>query len=189
MYQWQKAWWAALRMLVLTTVVLGAGFAAVGLLIGAAMPHQANGSPITVNGVEVGSSLLGQEFTGPEWFYGRPSAVNYDAMGSGASNLGPNNADLVASIEQRRAEIANREAVDPGSVPADAVTASASGLDPDISVAYALLQVPRVATERGMAEADVRAAVEAATTSTPFGFLGEDAVNVVVLNAELAARQ
>ena len=189
MTQWRKSWWAAVRLLLVATVVLGVGYTGVGLLVGLAMPHQAHGSLISVGGTEVGSTLIGQDFTGAGWFVGRPSAVSYDAMGSGASNLGPNNVDLVAAINERRAAIAAREGVDPATVPADAVTASASGLDPDISVAYALMQVPRVARERGMTEADVRAAINAATQSAPLGFIGEDAVNVVVLNAGLAARQ
>lgn len=189
MKTWMRSLGASLRMLVVATVVLGVAYPLLGLAAGLALPHQAQGSLITVDGRVVGSSLLGQDFAGDQWFHGRPSASNYDGLASGASNLGPNNPDLVAAIADRIAKVAAREGVAPARVPADAVTASASGLDPQISPGYAELQVPRVAAQRGMSEDAVRALVAKATTGRALGVLGEPAVNVVTLNAALAGRQ
>lgn len=189
MKTWIRSLRASLRLLIVATVVLGVAYPAFGLAAGLLFPRQAEGSLITVDGKVVGSSLLGQEFAGDAWFHGRPSASGYDGLASGASNLGPNNADLVAAIEQRIDEVAAREGVAPADVPADAVTASASGLDPAISVEYAALQVPRVAAARGMAEDDVRALVADATTGRALGVLGEPFVNVITLNAALAGRE
>lgn len=189
MTMWWRSLGASLRMIALATVVLGIAYPAVGLGLGRLMPHQADGSLVTVDGRVVGSTLLGEQVAGDEWFHGRPSASDGAAGVSGASNLGPNNPDLVAAIEARRAEVAAREGVDPAAVPADAVTASASGVDPHISVAYAQLQIPRVARERGLSIDDVTAAVVEATTQRPLGVLGEDVVNVTLLNAALAARE
>lgn len=109
----------------------------------------------------------------------------YDGAASSGSNLGPENPDLVAAIEERKTAIAEREGVSPDEVPADAVTASGSGLDPHISVAYALLQVPRVAEARGMSEQDVRAVVESRIQGRDLGFLGEERINVAELNLAL----
>ena len=189
MKTWMRSLGASLRMLAVATVVLGVVYPLVGLAAGKALPHQAQGSLISVDGRVVGSALIGQDFTGDEWFHGRPSASNYDGLASGGSNLGPNNPELVAAIKQRIADVAALEGVAPSAVPADAVTASASGLDPQISVAYAALQVPRVAAARGLSEEEVRALVAKATTGRGLGVLGEPAVNVVTLNAALAGRQ
>jgi len=186
MKTWIRSLGASLRMLAVATVVLGVAYPLFGLAAGLVFPHQAEGSLITVDGKVVGSSLLGQDFTGNEWFHGRPSASNYDGLASGASNLGPNNPDLVAAIKQRIADVAALEGVAPAAVPADAVTASASGLDPQISVAYAELQVPRVAAARGLSEERVRELVADATTGRGLGMLGEPAVNFMTLNAALA---
>jgi K+-transporting ATPase ATPase C chain len=162
---------------------------------------------IQVNGKDVASDLIGQAYTkqatkdgkpevgadgkpvmvaDPRWFQTRPSAVGYDAMGSAASQYGPNNPDLLAAVEQRRQEVAALEGVDPAQVPPDAVTASGSGLDPDISPAYAALQVNRVARERGLDVAKVQQLVKENTKGRDLGFLGEPVVNVVTLNAGLA---
>jgi len=143
---------------------------------------------ITVDGRPAGSALIGQTFDGPGWFQPRPSAAgdDYDPQASGASNLGPDNPDLVASIAERRAAVAASNGVDPAAVPADALTASGSGLDPDISPAYAQIQVARVARERGLPEATVEQLVAQNTAGRDLGFIGEPTVNVVTLNAALA---
>ena len=150
----------ALRYLLLMTVVLGIGYPLVILGVGQlAANNAANGSQITDSaGTVVGSELIGQQFDGPDWFAGRPSAAGdgYDAMSSGGSNLAADSPDLLALVEQRRAQIAADNGVDPADVPPDALTASGSGLDPHISPAYALLQVNRVADARGLPAGQVR---------------------------------
>ncbi len=135
----------------------------------------------------VGSSLIGQAFEGPEWFHPRPSAAGdgYDALASGASNYGPNSEDLLTLIDERRAEVAAANGVDPSQVPPDAVTASGSGLDPDISVEYANLQVARVAKARGPRPRRGLALVEENTSGRQLGFIGEPRVNVLMLNLAL----
>ncbi len=187
--------WTAIRALLVLTVVLGILYPAVILGIGQlAMPSQANGSLERVNGEVVGSSLIGQSFTDsdgnalPEWFQSRPSAAGdgYDASASSGSNFGPNNDDLVTAIGDRQAAIEESDGVTVGDIPADAVTASGSGLDPHISPAYALLQVPRIAEARGLDEAEVRRLVEEHSQSRDLGFLGEPTVNVLQLNIALA---
>ena len=167
--------------------------AAIGL-VALAAPHQADGSPVLVDDEVVGSSLIGQSFTDadgaalPEWFQSRPSAAGdgYDGGASSGSNLGPHNPDLLAAIDERRASVAALEGVDPEDVPWDAVTASASGLDPHISAAYALLQVPRVAEARGLDEEAVRELVASRIQGRDLGFIGEERVNVLELNVALA---
>ncbi|AND15207.1 potassium-transporting ATPase subunit KdpC [Rathayibacter tritici] len=183
----------ALRAMIVLTVLLGAAYPLAVLGIGQlALPAQANGSLLRQDGAVIGSSLIGQSFTDadgaalPEWFQSRPSAAGYDAGASTGSNLGPENADLVASVQERRAAIAAFEGVDPAAVPADALTASASGLDPAISPDSALLQVPRVAAARGLDEDAVRALVEEHTAGRELGYLGEPTVDVLELNAALA---
>lgn len=192
----------ALRAMLVLTVVLGMLYPLAITVVGQlALPVQANGSLISSTGGAataadaVGSSLIGQPMLGtdgtplPELFQPRPSAAGdgYDAAASGGSNWGPENADLIAAIHERRARIAEFEGVAEAEIPADALTASASGLDPAISVAYALLQVPRVAEARGLAESDVRALVESRITGRDLGFLGQESVNVLQLNLAVAA--
>ncbi|WP_020389074.1 potassium-transporting ATPase subunit KdpC [Kribbella catacumbae] len=148
----------------------------------------ANGSVIQVDGKDVASDLIGQDYSkDPSLFQTRPSAVDYDAAGSAASQYGPNNKELEDLIAKRRAAVAKLEGVDPSQVPADALTASGSGLDPAISPAYAALQVNRVARERGLDVAKVQQLVKENTQGRTLGFLGEPRVNVVTLNADLAA--
>lgn len=188
--------WTAVRAMAVFTLLLGVAYPLVVTIVGqAALPVQANGSLLTVDGEVVGSSLIGQSFTDadgnalPEWFQSRPSAAGagYDGAASSGSNYGPENADLAAAIESRVAAIAALEGVEVGDIPADAVTASASGLDPHISPEYALLQVARVAEARGLAESDVRALVESMIEGRDLGFLGEPRVNVLELNVALEA--
>ncbi len=186
----------AVRALLVLTLVLGVGYPLVVTGLGRVLPARADGSPVTdASGAVVGSSLIGQAFTDadgaplPEYVQSRPSAAGdgYDAAASGGSNLGPENPDLVAAVEERRAAVADLEGVDPADVPADAVTASGSGLDPHISPEYAALQVPRVAAERGLAEDEVTALVAGATTGPDLGYLGQESVNVLALNLALDA--
>ncbi len=183
----------ALRALLILTVVLGIGYPLAVTAIGqVALPNQANGQLLRVDGQVVGSAIIGQSFTDadgtplPEWFQSRPSAAGsgYDAGASSGSNYGPHNADLLAAIADRRAAI---EALDGTSdIPADALTASASGLDPHISPEYARLQVPRVAEARGLDQAVVSRLVESFVQGRDLGYLGEPTVNVLELNIALA---
>ncbi|PBC71165.1 K+-transporting ATPase ATPase C chain [Streptomyces sp. TLI_235] len=194
----------ALRMLLVMTVILGLAYPLLVTGIAqAAFPAKANGSIVKSDGKEVGSGLLGQNFdlpkktssdskTGddpneqarpdPKWFQPRPSAYAYDPRSSGASNLGPNSEDLLKAVQERRAAIAAFDGVDPASVPVDAVTASGSGLDPHISVAYAKEQVARVAKARGIPADTLNRLIDQHTDGRSLGFLGQNGVNVVQLN-------
>jgi K+-transporting ATPase ATPase C chain len=183
---------AAVRTLLIATVVLGLIYPL--LITGAAQlvaPGRADGSLVEIDGRVVGSPLIGQAFTDasgdplPQYFQPRPSASGYDGAASGGSNLGPNSPELADLIAQRRAEVAAFNGVDPTDVPPDAVTASASGLDPGISPAYAALQVDRVAGERGVGPDEVAALVAQATVGRGLGFMGAPYVNVLQLNVAL----
>ena len=178
-----------LVLLAAMTVLLGLVYPGVVYAAGRLVPDRADGQVVSVGGRPVGSALIGQPFPGAEWFAPRPSAAGdgYDPLASGASNLGPESSDLAAAVAQRRAEVAAADGVDPASVPADALTASGSGLDPDISPAYAREQVGRVARARGLDEAAVAALVAEHTSGRAAGFLGEEHVNVLELNVALAA--
>ena len=176
----------AVKCLLGLTVVLGIGYPL--LVLGAGqlgLSRQAEGSLVTSDGRVVASRLIGQDFAGDEWFRPRPSAGDYDGPASGGSNAGPNDAELVTAVQQRRAAIAARDGVRPAEVPADAVTASGSGLDPFITPAYALLQVDRVARVRDLPADRVRVLVEQHVTARTLGFLGQPRVNVVELNLDL----
>jgi potassium-transporting ATPase KdpC subunit len=186
---------AALRALLVLTVLLGLAYPlAVTGLGQLAFARQSNGSLVSSAGRTVGSSLLGQNFTDPDgnplpkWFQPRPSAAGqtgYDPTASSASNLGPSNPDLVQTIVDRRSQVAAFNSVPATAVPADAVTASGSGLDPQISPAYAAIQVDRVARARGLDPAAVGRLVQQHTQGRVLGFLGEPRVNVVDLNVAL----
>ena len=187
----------AVRAMLVFTVVLGIGYTAVLTGIGQlALPWQANGSMLTSpKGAAVGSSLIGQSFADaegtalPQYFQSRPSAAGsgYDAGASSGSNWGPENPDLISAIETRQESISELDEGPVTDIPADAVTASASGLDPHISAANALLQVDRVAQARGIDVQQVRALVESKLQSRDLGFLGEPRVNVLELNLALDA--
>lgn len=179
---------AAARMTVVTTVLLGVIYPlTITAIAQAAFPARANGQLIERNGVVVGSSLIGQGFMSPGYFRPRPSAAGagYDAASSGGSQLGPTNQKLVDAVKARvdAARIENPNAP----VPIDLVTTSASGFDPHVSPAAADFQVPRVARDRGLTEAQVRQYVAAHTEGRQFGFLGEPRVNVLELNLALDA--
>ena len=183
----------AIVMTLLLTISTGLIYP--GIVTGLAQllfPYQANGSLHTVNGHVIGSDLIGQYWTSPRYFHGRPSATlsddgsksqPYNAENSGASNLGPTNATLLKTVQQR---VKDLQKENPGvPVPVDLVTSSGSGLDPDISVAAALFQVPRIAQERGMSQNAVRTLVMNHVQSRFLGILGEDHVNVLALNLAL----
>lgn len=170
----------AVALLLLFTVLTGILYPLA--LTGAAQvifPDPANGSQVVRNGVVVGSRLIGQNWTGDRYFHGRPSAVNYDASTSSGSNLGPSSGTLVSQLDDRTKALGGTD------IPADLVTASGSGLDPDVSPAGALFQVPRVARARGLGEAALRRLVAAHTEGPELGILGEPRVNVLDLNLAL----
>jgi K+-transporting ATPase ATPase C chain len=194
----------ALRALLFFTVLLGLAYPLVMTGVSQVAFHSnANGSIVQVAGKDTASDLIGQAYTqdsgkkdsdgnaimvaDPKWFQTRPSAVDYDGKGSSASQLGPNNSDLLAMVEERRKTVAALEGVQESQVPPDAVTASGSGLDPAISPAYAAIQVNRVARERGLDVAKVQQLVKDNTKGRTLGFLGEPYVNVVTLNNALAS--
>jgi len=194
--------WAGARVLLALTLLLGIAYplavTGVGQLV---FPWQANDSLLAADGSHVtsiaagsahggtiGSALIGQSFDGPTWFNSRPSVAGkgYDTLASAGSNLGPNNPDLLATVKERRTTVAAQEGVNPAQVPPDALTASASGLDPDISPAYAQVQIARVAQARGVSVDEVAALVAANTSGRTLGLLGEPRVNVLRLNLALA---
>ncbi|HEX6796316.1 MAG TPA: potassium-transporting ATPase subunit KdpC [Ktedonobacterales bacterium] len=186
----------AIVLTVLLTVILGIAYPLATTGVAQVIfPSQANGTIIYVNGKPIGSQLIGQYWTQPQYFHGRPSAtVNlhgtpapYEADNSGGSNLGPTNQALVTTVQQRIAEVKKENLdVPPGTpIPVDLVTASASGLDPDISVAAAYYQIPRIAKARGLSQAAVRQLVDAHIEGRFLGLFGEPRVNVLELNLAL----
>lgn len=187
--------WVATRAMVLFTIALGVIYTLAITLIGQlALPAQANGSVVTdAQGTPVGSSLIGQSFADadgnpiPEYFQPRPSAAGdgYDGGASSGSNHGPENADLIAAIAERKAQVATFNDVAEDEVPVDAVTASSSGLDPHISPEYAAIQIARVADARGLSVEAVREVVDAHTNGPDIGYLGDPTVNVLELNLAL----
>lgn len=185
----------ALRALLVLTALVGIAYPLVITGVAQAVFHQqANGSMVSKGGAVVGSRLIGQNFNDSkgkplrQYFQPRPSAAGkdgYDPTSTGASNLGPDNADLVKAIDERRRAVAAFDGVPPATVPADAVTASGSGLDPDISPAYAYEQVARVAAARHLPLGRVQALVKAHVQGRILGFLGEPVVDVLTLNLAL----
>lgn len=178
-------------MFLLLTVVTGVVYPALVTVVAQlAFPDQAGGSLVRVDGKLVGSRLIGQPFSSPKYFWGRPSATgpmpDNGAVSSG-SNLGPLNPALTTAVQSRIAALRAADAGNTKPVPVDLVTASGSGLDPQISIAAAEFQVPRVARERGLPEEKVRQLVRDATQGRTFGVLGEPRVNVLELNLALDA--
>jgi K+-transporting ATPase ATPase C chain len=202
---------AALRVLLALTVIFGLAYPLVMTGVAQAAFHgNANGSLVHRDGKTVGSDLIGQAFTkpvlvngkpkrdadgnpvvepDPAYFQSRPSAagLGYDPLSTSASNLGPENKDLIAAIKARRSTAAKLDGVAPSSVPPDALQASGSGLDPDISPAYAREQISRIARVRGLSEAQVGTLVDDHIQGRSLGFLGEPRVNVIELNLALDA--
>lgn len=179
----------AVVVLALFTVMCGLVYPLVVTAVGqVAFHHRSNGSMLEVKGQPVGSSLIGQVFVDPKYFHSRPSSAGdgYDGMESSGSNLGPNNPTLLSTVADRVSAYRTENNLGVGvEVPVDAVTASASGLDPQISIANALLQAPRVAAARGISVAAVLDAVTAHTQNRPLGFLGDPGVAVLPLNIAL----
>ena len=179
----------AIISVIVFTVLLGVVYPLVATAIGqVAFNDEANGSLIRRDGVVVGSELIGQTFTAPEYFHSRPSAAGagYDGSASSGSNYGPQNPDFLAAVAERVAAYREENGLSGDvSVPVDAVTASASGLDPHISVANARLQAARVAEARGLTLAVVMALIDDHTDGRSLGVLGEPGVNVVLLNLAL----
>jgi K+-transporting ATPase ATPase C chain len=186
----------AIVMIIVMTIITGLayplGMTGIAQLV---FPHQANGSLIERDNKVIGSSLIGQNFTDAKYFHGRPSAttdptdstkpVPYNAKNSGGSNLGPTSKDLISRVSDDAKKL---QAENPGvPVPVDLVTTSASGLDPDVTPAGALFQVPRVAKARGMSDDSVKKLVDDHTTNRTLGVLGEPRVNVLELNLALDA--
>jgi K+-transporting ATPase ATPase C chain len=173
------------------TVICGIAYPLAVTGIGrAAFADQASGSLVERDGQVVGSRLIGQSFTAPRYFWGRPSAtapMPANGAGSGGSNQGPTNPALNEAVKARVAALRAADPANTLAVPADLVTASASGLDPDISVAAARYQAARVARVRGLAPARVEALIGQHATTPLFGFLGEATVNVLALNLALDA--
>ncbi len=178
----------AVGMFLLLTVICGGLYPAMVTGIARTVfPEQAQGSfVVDRNGRAIGSTLIGQPFSAPQYFWPRPSATAgaaYNPMASGGSNAGPTNVSYLDTVRERVKAL--RDSGVSGLIPAELVQASASGLDPHLSPAAALLQVPRVAIARGLAEAQLAALVAAHTEDRQFGILGEPRVNVLVLNVEL----
>jgi K+-transporting ATPase ATPase C chain len=178
----------ALRFLVVMTLVLGVVYPVLMWGVGRVVPGRADGSFVTnSSGMVVGSSLIGQTFDGATWFHPRPSAAGkgYDALSSSGTNYAQTNPTLIDDIGKRQADITATDGVATSAIPPDAVTSSGSGLDPDISPEYALLQAARVAKARGLDPAKVVALVDAHITGRILGFIGEPRVNVLELNLAL----
>ncbi len=182
--------WVALKMTVVLTLLTGIVYPVA--MVGLAhlfFPRQAEGSLIVRNGRIVGSELIGQNFSSPRYFHGRPSAAGdkgYDATSSSGSNLGPTNKTLIETVRARASALREHEpGINHGEIPVDIVTASGSGLDPEITPAAAEIQIPRVARARGLSEDVVRSLVRAHTRGRVLGILGEPGVNVLQLNLAL----
>lgn len=182
----------ALRLLLVMVLALGLAYPAALWMVGRLDAGSADGSFVTDGqGVVIGSSLIGQSFAGPDWFHGRPSVAGsgYDATQSGASNLAQSSPQLLEIVATRKAELAREESTSSDSLPVDALTASASGLDPDISPAYALLQVQRIAKSRSIAPSRLTTLVDNLTQGRTVGVFGEPHVNVLELNEALQQLQ
>ncbi len=179
----------AFVLVVMFTIITGLAYPlAITAASQVAFPSAANGSLVRKGETVVGSALIGQAFTGDQWFHGRPSATGpdpYNGAATSGSNLGPTSADLIKRIKD---DVERLKAENPGQpVPTDLVTASGSGVDPHISPAAALFQVPRIAKARDLPDARIRSLVAQYTEGRTFGILGEPRVNVLALNMALDA--
>lgn len=186
---WKQAIRSVLMLTILTAITGLIYPLAMTSLAQALFPGQANGSMSQVDGKAVGSMLIGQNFTKPEYFHGRPSVAGqdgYDAASSSGSNLGPTNQKLIDAAKERMEAIRSTNGLETGQkIPADAVLASASGLDPHITPEYAYLQAQRIATTRGLNIETVRNLIDSQVEARQLGFLGELRVNVLKLNLAL----
>jgi K+-transporting ATPase ATPase C chain len=177
---------ATLGLLIIFTVLTGVAYPLLVTGIGrTALSYQASGSLVEQNGLIIGSKLIGQPFTQDKYFHPRPSAAGngYDASDSSGSNLAPSATDFLKTVTERALEL--RKSSTMQQIPVDLVTASGSGLDPDISVAGALFQAERVAASRGLSLHQVQELITSATEPRTFGFLGENRVNVLTINQSL----
>ena len=182
--------WIACKMTLVLTLLVGIAYPLLMVGLGHLLfPRQAAGSLIVSGGQVIGSSLVGQNFSSPGYFHPRPSAAGdkgYDTANSGGSNLGPTNRTLIEVVRSRTSALREHEpGINHGQIPVDMVTASGSGLDPEITPAAAEIQVPRVAKARGLSEEAVRSLVSNATRGRTLGVLGEPGVNVLGLNLAL----
>jgi potassium-transporting ATPase KdpC subunit len=185
-----RAFIIAVRMTIVLTVLLGLVYPlAMTGIAHVIFPYQADGSLVTANGKIIGSELIGQNFASPVYFHPRPSAAGdkgYDASNSSGSNLGPTNKQLISTVQQRMKDVEEANpGVTPSDIPIDLVTASGSGLDPEISPQAAAVQVPRVAKARGIGEDEVRLLIARNTRPRSMGLVGEPGVNVLMLNLAL----
>ena len=182
----------AVMFTIVTVVIFGLIYPAMMTLAAQLLfPTQANGSMVTVNGQPVGSDIIGQLWTKPQYFHGRPSAAGsgYDPTSTGATNLGPTSKKLIDTTKANIAALKKDNPDAAGPIPMDLVTTSASGIDPDISPEAAYYEAPRVAKARGMSLGAVNAIIKAAVQPRELGFLGEPRVNVLQLNLALDADQ
>jgi len=181
-----KHFWPALKIFLALTVLTGIVYPlAITGISHRAFPHKAQGSLVNVNGQEVGSVLIGQKFTGPGYFWPRPSAVDYNPLPSGGSNLGPISATLKSQVDQRRDALASALGKSAADIPPDLLFASGSGLDPHISPPAAFFQINRVAQARNLDSADrkkLRSLVTSRIEKPDWYFLGQPRVNVLLLN-------
>ena len=182
--------WVAIKMTLMLTLLTGIAYPlAIVALAHLFFPAQAEGGLIVRKGQVVGAQEIGQNFFSPRYFHGRPSAAGsngYDASSSGGSNLGPTNKTLIETVRARVSTLREKEpGINHGELPVDLVTASASGLDPEVSPAAAAIQVARIARVRGLAERTVRSLIESNTRGRALGILGEPGVNVLALNLAL----
>ncbi len=171
---------------VITILIFGFGFPLLIYGVGRLMPDKSDGSPIIENGKVLGFENIGQSFTDDKYFWSRPSAVNYNAAGSGGSNLGPTNQDYLALVQARiDTFLVHNPGVKKEDIPSDIVTASGSGIDPDMSTKAAYIQVPRISSVRKIPQAKLRELVEQFTEKPLLGFFGIEKVNVLKLNIAL----
>ena len=177
--------------LTIVCLVFFAGFYTLLILgIAQASPNKGNGQTITVNGKVVGYALEGQQFTNDKYFWSRPSAVAYNAAGSAGSNKGPTNPDYLKQVKERiDSFLVHNPGIDNAAIPSELVTASGSGLDPDLSPDGAAVQVKRIAAARKMNESSIRALIAAQTQAPLLGLMGTSKVNVLKLNIALDALQ
>ncbi len=184
-----KQLWSIIAVFLMLTLITGIVYPLVVTgIVQVAFPHQADGSLIVKGDKIIGSELIGQSFDDPKYFWGRPSATSAfpdDSSSSSGSNLGPTNPDQLKAVSDRVKALRDADPGEKDLIPVDLVTASASGLDPQISPAAAEFQVSRVARVRGLSKAKVRQIVTANTEGRTFGFLGEPRVNVLKLNLAL----